>query len=264
MFNSLFRMNDIALFILLNCASIIISFIAVFIVNRTIPLKKRYKDNTVIGSTAAVIAVIYGVLAGLAALYLINNNSYTSDAVLREANAAADIYRDSKVMEDSLRVNIQTEIKNYLIQAINVEWPLMEKGRKVYDDGGTDIINQLTKELMGYAGTSNTQLLLVHDMLDQIRALYDAREQRIQMSYSELSPELWVVILIGTILTLCINYLFGMNIYLHMVMVFAAALMTSSMIFLLITLDRPFQGQFIVGPDALRSVLAVIDKDTRT
>jgi hypothetical protein len=263
MLDSLFRMNDMALFVLLNCFSISFSVIAIFIIRYTIPLHLRYKDNAVIGNTASVIAVIYGVLAGLAALYLINNNSYTSDAVLREANAAADIYRDSKGLKQPGQKEMQVLIKKYLIQAIKVEWPQMELGQTVTDKYGNNVIDQMNQTLINYAGTGNSETLMVHDMIQQVRTLYDARQQRIQMSYSELTPELWVVILIGTILTLCINYLFGMNIYLHLVTVCAAALMTSSMIFLLITLDRPFQGEFVIEPDALNAVLTTMNTDLK-
>lgn len=259
MLTSLFRLSDITLFILLSCASIAISLIAIYVVKRCIPFHVRSQDNTVIGTTASLISVIYGVLAGLSALYLINNNSYASDAVQREANAVADIYRDSQWLKEPTRGIIQTQVKEYVTKVIQVEWPLMEQGSDVNNDGNFAIDN-ITNQLIHYSDIKNSESLLIHDMLDEVRLLYDARQQRIHMSYSELSPELWLVILIGTVLTLCINYLFGMNFYLHMVTVSAAALMTSSMIFLLIALDRPFQGEFIIEPDAFQAVLNFMDQ----
>lgn len=54
-----------------------------------------------------------------------------------------------------------------------------------------------------------------------------------------------------------------MNLYMHIVTVAAAALMTSSMLFLLITLDRPFQGEFIIEPASLRTLLELIKHLTR-
>jgi hypothetical protein len=254
-------MNDIALFALLNFISIFFSVIAVFIVKRAIPLNLRYKDNAVIANTGSTIAVIYGVLAGFAALYLINNNNYASDAVQREANAAADIYRDSKWIQGKEGQTIQSDLKTYISHVIYIEWPLMEKGKTVDEGDGTDIINQMARELIDYNTANSAEQVLVKNMIDEIRQLYDARQQRIQLSYSELSPEVWAVILIGSILTLCINYLFGMNTYLHLVTVCAASLMVSSMLFLLITLDKPFQGEFIIEPDVFQSLLTIMDKN---
>jgi len=259
MYDYLFQMPDLALFALLSVISIVASLGAIYLVKVFIPLPIRYKDDTVIGNTASLISVIYGVLAGLSALYLINNNSYTADAVQREANAVADIYRDSKWLQPAPRDVIQNQIKLYLQRIIQVEWPVMEHGNKVDNNQGNLLIDNITNELIHYNGKSGSEELLLHDMLDEVRTLYDARQQRIHMSESELSPELWIVILLGSILTLCINYLFGMNFYLHIVTVSAAALMTSSMIFLLITLDRPFQGEFIIEPTAFQSILDYID-----
>ena len=259
MLDAIFRLSNLTLFFLLSCASIAISLAAVYVVKRYIPFHVRNQDNTVIGTTASLISVIYGVLAGLSALYLINNNSYASDAVQREANAVADIYRDSQWLKEPERAAIQTQVKSYVVNVIQVEWPLMQLGKQV-NNNGDFVIDNITNQLIHYNDLKNSEALLVHDMLDEVRQLYDARQQRIHISYAELSPELWLVILIGTVLTLCINYLFGMNFYLHMVTVSAAALMTSSMIFLLISSDRPFQGEFIIGPDSFQGVLTYIDQ----
>lgn len=262
MFDFIFQIDDVYLFASLSAISVTISIISIFYVKRWIPLRLRYRDNAVIGNTVSLISLIYGVLAGFSALYLINNNSYAADAVQREANAVADIYRDSKWLSNPAQTNIQLEIKKYLTQVIDVEWPLMAKGKDIDTHLGNTTVDRITNELINYHGSSNAESLLLHDMLDEVRSFYDARQQRIHMSDSGLSPELWVVILIGTILTLGVNYLFGMNFYLHIITVTAAALMASSMIFLLVTLDKPFQGEFAIEPDAFRSILISIDRST--
>lgn len=256
----IYHLSNIYLFILLNCIFIPISIIALYIVKRFIPLDIRYKDNSVIGDVSALISIIYGVLVGLTALYLINNNNYTADAVQREANAVANIYQDSKWLKNPTRNEIQTEVKKYIDIIINIEWALMNQGKA--DTSNNLIIENMTNALLHYKANGNFETLLLRDMIAEIKMLYDARQQRIHMSYAALSPEIWTVILIGTILTIMINYIFGMNFYLHIVTVSAVALMASSMLFLLITLDRPFEGDFVIEPDAFRSVLALIKNDT--
>ncbi|TAK75047.1 MAG: DUF4239 domain-containing protein [Gammaproteobacteria bacterium] len=257
MFDFLYQMPNSELLFLLTCVTVIISFIAIILVKRYIPITFRYKDNSAIGDTSALISVIYAVLAGLAALYLINNINYTSDAVQREANAAADVYRDSRWLKNPTKSEIQAQVKQYLNHVINVEWPLMERGETINHDGDF-ILDNMTRYLSAYNASNSAELFTVRDILEQIRLLYNARHQRIQMSTYSLNPELWIVIIIGTVLTLFVNYLFGMNIYLHMFTVFAAALMTSSMIFLLISLDRPFQGESIIEYTPMQEVLVFI------
>jgi hypothetical protein len=261
MIDYLSQFSDINLFCFLSFVSIVFSIIAIVVIKRYVPLSLRYTDNAVIGNTINLVSVIYGVLAGLSALYLINNNGYASDAVQREANSVANIYRDSNWLSEPTRSQMHTELEKYLTTVINTEWPVMEKGGVVANDGDA-VITQISDQLHAYSQLNGTQFLVLRDMLEEVKNLYDARQQRIQKSYSSLSPELWVVILVGTILTLCINYLFGMNFYLHILTVIAAALMTSSMIFLLITLDKPFQGEFIIEPVPFAAVLSFIKQGT--
>jgi hypothetical protein len=258
MFVSLFQLPDIAIFFLLSSITIVISIIAVFLVKRFIPIDFRYKDNSVIANTSSLINVLYGVLAGLTALYLINNNSYTTDAVQREASAVANVYRGSQYLKGPVKEKIRMEIIQYLHDVINVEWPLMGDGKHINEDGDL-IIDNIYDNIHHSNNVDLNDALIQHDMLGEVRALYDARQQRIHMSYSQLNPEIWVVVVLGTVLTLCINYLFGMNFYLHLFTVSAAALMASSMLFLLVSLDRPFQGEFNIEPDAFRALLAIIE-----
>lgn len=260
MLNSLFQMSDIFLLFLLSCITILVSILALFLIKRYVPLKLREQNNPVIGNISSIISIIYGVLAGLTALYLFNNVYYASDFVQREANSVANIYRDSKWLKDPTRTAIQTQIKKYLNKVINEEWILMTNGDEINTEGEL-LIDNIMDQLKNYNIVTHNDFLIVRDMIEEVKNLYDSREQRISMNDSALNPEVWVVLLIGTILTLAINYLFGMHFYLHIVSVSATALMAASMIFLIITLDKPFQGQFIVQPNSFESVLTYIEKN---
>jgi hypothetical protein len=261
MFDFLFHMADVSLYILLTSVFIIVSLIAIILVRFFVPLELRYRDNGTLGNTISLISVIYAVLVGFTSLYLINNNASADAAVQHESSAAADIYRDSKWLKDPIKTNIQTTIKNYVTEVINVEWPIMQRGDEVKTREGSYLLEKITNDLIQYVSPDNSESLLLHDMLDQVRTLYDSRQERIHNSYSELSPELWVVILLGTFLTLGINYFFGMNFYLHMLTITSIAIMASSMIFLLITIDRPFQGEFAIDSSSFQSLLTYINSD---
>ncbi|MBA3660998.1 MAG: DUF4239 domain-containing protein [Gammaproteobacteria bacterium] len=258
MLQGIYQLSDLNIFIGLAFIFIIMSVPVIFIVRRYVPIELRYRDNPVIGNISALISIIYGVLVGLMALYLINNISYTADAVQREANAVADIYRDTRLLKDPQRSQIQTTLKNYLERVINVEWTTMKNGLAL-DAVGRTTIESITDELVTYPAHSTAESLLLHDMLDGVKTLYDAREQRIHMSHAQLNSQIWLVILIGTFLIIIINYIYGINFYLHILTVSAVALMAASVIFLLLTLDRPFQGEFGIQPSAFQSVLSFIE-----
>jgi hypothetical protein len=259
MFEFLYRITDFQVFLVVSVASIIVSIIIVTVVRHYKLITLRYKDDPALGNASAMIGIIYGVLVGLTALHLINDISYTEDAVQREANAVANILRDIRWVTSPINTEIQTDIRRYLVEVINIEWPLMEKGASI-DQTGDTIIDHMGDSVIQYSHLNHANTFIIQDMLEEIKTLYDARQQRIHMSFSSLNSEMWIVLLIGTFLTIAINFFLRMSFFLHIIAVSASALMASSMIFLVVTLDRPFQGEFVIEPDAMKSLLTTLDK----
>jgi hypothetical protein len=214
MLDYLYQTNDLKLFVILGSILFTISLFSLLMIRWFFPLHLRYQENVVICCTSSLVIGIYGVLAGFATLYLINNNNAAADAVQRESSAVADLYRNSQGLNDTLRPAVQADIKNYVNQIIKIEWPQMNTGKIIADDGDM-IINNMVKELTHDTATIPAETASLEAMLAVTTNVYDARHQRIQMSYSSLSNEIWVVIIIGTILTLCVSYLFGVNFPLH-------------------------------------------------
>lgn len=253
--NSLYSLSDLTVFLILAGAAISISLVAILVSKRLVFHKLRYKDNSTIGSISGLIGIIYGVLVGFIALYLINNHDSASVAVLKEANAAANIYRASQWLPSPLHTKVLTDLENYITTVIHQEWPLMREFKPVISGQGDAIINDIFNDLKAFATAGNADSAILQNLLTQINALYDARHERITISSSQLSPELWDVILVGTILIIAINYTFRVNFTLHIFAISSFAIMAASMLFLLVTLDRPFQGEFVIEPDALQQVL---------
>lgn len=260
MFDFLYHLSDLYIFLFLSGITLGISLVFIFILKFGVLKKLRYRDNEVIGSIAALIGLIYGVLAGLLALYLLNNNNYATDAVQKEGSVVLNLYRDSRWLKEPTRSTVQTAIQDYIRYAINHEWPLMTKGEAL-DQQNDFTLEKISDTLRNYSITNSLETAVMTDLLSSLSTLYIARNQRIQMSHSALGPEIWEVILIGTILIIGINYLYRVNFYLHLIAVCAFSIIASCMLFLLVTLDRPFQGEFIVEPDALRSALKFIEKN---
>src|SRR5579872_4471129 len=254
MLNYLYQLSDLSIFMILSFLTISLSVASILLSKRLIFFRLRYRDNTTISSISSLIGIIYGVLVGFIALYLIDNNDRASNAVLQEANAVANIYRDSQWLKVPTQKQIREQLGSYLNKVIHIEWPLMREGKEA-DLGGDFIIQNISNALKNYPTRKGMDTLIVQDLLTELKTLYNARHERISMSISQLSPELWVVILIGTVLIIGINYAFRVNFYLHLFATSAFAIMAASMLFLLVTLDRPFQGEFSIEPDAFQAVL---------
>ncbi len=252
--NFLYLLPDLYVFFILVLFTISISTLFIFINKYFIYEKLHYKDNPTISSFCSVIGIIYGVLMGFLCLYLINNQDHASQYVQNEANATANIYISSLWLPEPAKGKIQQDVKLYINEAINHEWPLMKQFKKIGYEGDR-IILSIANDLKSIKAQTNTDVAQLRALLTSINELYNARHSRVDMSYNILPPELWEVILIGTILIIAINYAFRVNIYLHLFGTMTFAIMAASMLFLLVTLDTPFQGEFVVTPRALSDVL---------
>lgn len=259
MIDFLYRLDVVTLFVVISLVFISISIFALIFFRYFLPKQQTDQDNAVVGNVSNLISLIYGVLAGLTALYLINNISYAADAVQREANAVVDMYRAASWLKQPMQNRVKDHLKQYINTVITVEWPLMRQG-KMIDNQADFTIEEVDDALKEYNANNQSETLLVRDMQQEIKALYDARQQRIQLSSASLNSEIWIVIILGTILMVAINYFYSINVYMHAICIIAVALMASSMSFLLLVLDRPFQGEFVIEPVAFKSVINFIDK----
>ena len=253
-YSFLSQQSDLVVFTLVNVILLFVSLFSLLIIRRFLKIEGTDKDNSVIANISSVVGIIYGVLAGLSALYLLNNVDRANDAVQREASAAANVYMVTKFIKDPARSAIQKQLENYLKSVLNKEWDMMASGVDIID-GKNNIITNMIDTLSYYGNKNMIDTALLINLLDEIKDLRYARDQRIQLSKNTLSSEIWDVVLIGTFLTIIINFFFRMSYRLHLIALLAEIIMASSIIFLLVTLDTPFQGEYVVQPEAFQGLL---------
>ncbi len=260
MLDFFYKISDTYVFLFMIVITTTFSLLLIFLNKYFIFYKLRYKDNTVTASVGSLIGIIYGVLIGFIWLYLINVNDHASAAALHEGTAAANVYRDSKWLNQPQQRLIQDKLSAYINNVTTIEWPAMSDGQRPHDGNGY-IINDMSDILKTYKIITPADNIIVTDLLQELKTLLNARQDRILVSQQGLSSNIWVVILLGTILIIVINYAFRVNFYLHIFSITAFSIMAASVLFLLITLDRPFQGEFVVQPDALQAVQAMMKHD---
>lgn len=256
--DSLYNMSDISLFALIFGISLLFSIPAVWAMDRFIPNSHRYKENQGIGYISATICVIFAVLAGFAALYVLNNFNQADRAAQTEADEAMAVYHHAEWVQEPTRTEIQRLVKNYFLAVIHHDWPLMAKGEDV-GNKTEEVINQMNATLHQHNETnSQEETYFRHQILKNIIQLRDAHAERMRTYLLVLRPHIWIVIVLGGFLTIAVNYFFGMNPALHYILTIFVSLIVSSVVFLLVALDHPFQGNFSVSSEAFEDYLILL------
>jgi hypothetical protein len=98
--------------------------------------------------------------------------------------------------------------------------------------------------------------ILASQILEQLHDLDNARRERLLAAEEGLPPILWVVLILGGVITVGFIYLFGLeNTLVHTLMVAAFAMIISLTLFTVAALDDPFKGDVRIHPVAFEQVL---------
>lgn len=260
----IYNVPSFLLFALIGCFCILISYIAIRLIHIHVPLKFRYAENQATVSVSALLGIIYAVLVGFIVLYEFNNFNKIEDAEKAEAKTMFNIYRYAYVLPEPSSSKIRNLVLDYANNAIYKEWPNLEKGREI-NNNGLLIIENIANEIRSFKNLHKLDadtLQALNQLSINSNALFDAHQERISKIHSIVKPNVWFVLLLGSFLTLAVNFMLGMEFRLHMVCVSFISLMISAVLYLIVTLDRPYQGDFAIEPSTLLATLEYITQKT--
>ena len=119
-----------------------------------------------------------------------------------------------------------------------------------------DTLDELRGTILGLEPTTGAQQARYTEMLAQLHDLGNARRERLLAAEQGLPPILWVVLILGGVITVGFTYLFGLeNNLVHLIMVGSLALVISMSLFTVAALDYPFNGDIHIHPSAYENDL---------
>lgn len=249
----IYHLSSIQLFVFLNVILLSISIGAITLVRRHIPLDFRYEENTAIVSCSALLGIIYAILIGFTILYQMNAFDATNKAENAEGRILYNIYRNAAYMPNTDGAKVRTLVLDYTQNAIQNEWPALMVGKPV-DSKGKLIIEQI-EQMLGGLNLQEREAAATKIIVQDLNTLFELHHERVSKIHTTLSGHLWFVILLATFITLGINFLLGMDYRLHLFCSTLISVVIATILYLLIGLDRPYQGDFVIPPDNIASLI---------
>ena len=255
MFESLF---DIPLWI---AGSVIIgvlclfAVVGLFLVRRLVLPRLRIDlgDSEFTGSMMQSVMVFYGLAVALIAVTVFQTYSETSKVVTGEATALNAIYRDVTSYPDPIRARLQEELREYTRYVIEEAWPLQQRGQ--VPGGGFERMSSFQAILASFEPTTEGQKLLHGETLRAYNSLIQARRLRLDAVGTGLPKVMWAVIIGGAFISLTSSFFFKVeDTRLHLIEVLLLALFIGLVIFMILSLDRPFRGDLGIGAEPYRLV----------
>jgi hypothetical protein len=198
-------------------------------------------------------ALFYGLIAGLIAVAVWEQYS-TSDAnTSQEASRLGAIYTDVRTYPEPYRSEITGQIRAYTRYLIDDAWPQYRQGTAPVQ--GVHMVRQIETTLYSFEPRDEREKLVDASAISEFNAMLELRRQRLYSLNTGLPSALWIVIVVGGVVTIVLTYFLALERFqLHVVMTGFCAVMVSLMIFMVFVVDHPFRGDVSIGPDAFQLI----------
>jgi hypothetical protein len=241
--------------LLIVAVAVVVAVGGLVLVQSLVPTERRKQHNDVAGFIYAVLGVSYAVLLGLMLIAVWEKWNAAETLTTDEANELAGIFWYAHALPQPQGRHIQELVRSYAEVVVEEEWPLMAQG------GGSSpkawaTLDELRAAILGLKPTKGAKHICYdqmryNEMLVQLHDLGNARRERLLAAGQGLPPILWIVLLLGGVITVCFTYLFGLdNTLVHLLMVGSLALIISLSLFTVAALDYPFNGDIRIHPAA--------------
>jgi hypothetical protein len=197
--------------------------------------------------------VLYGLIAALTAVSVWSRHAQVSDIVSGEATAIAMVWRDLGGYPNPQRDSMHGILRGYTEQIINEAWPLQRSGR--VPRLGTEWLDRLQAQLFVFEPLSEAHKILHAQTLGAYNHLVEARRQRLDAVNTGLPTVMWFVLLPGAMGCLLLSLFFPVQDgRFHAVLVTGLAGFVAMVLFVIVSLDRPYQGPMAIPPDSYQLV----------
>jgi hypothetical protein len=240
--------------LLIVALAILIAVGGLVLVQRLYSTDRRMQHNDVAGFIYAVVGVSYAVLLGLMLIAVWEKWNEAEATTADEANELAGLFWYAHALPQPEGRHVQELVRSYSEVVVEEEWPLMAQGRS--SPQAWDTLDELRGAILELKPTQDAKQsgydeMRYNEMLEQLHDLGNARRERLLAAEQGLPPILWVVLILGGVVTVGFTYLFGLeNTMVHLLMVAALALIVSISLFTVAALDYPFRGDIHIHPSA--------------
>ncbi len=223
-----------------------------WVIDRFIKHEDRIEHNDLAGFILAVIGVVYAVLLAFVAIGVWERFEQAESRTFDEANALAIVYRD--VGEFPQSPQVRTALHRYATIVVDREWPAMERG------GQSDEAGALLERIDAAVRELPVRTLAQEDVHQQMLAAMNEaqtdRARRLSEDATGINRLLWLVLILGAIVTVGFTFLFGFReASLRYVMTGSLGVIIGLVLFLTVSLDFPFRGGIAVPPEAFQKLL---------
>jgi len=236
-----------------------LSILGLFWFNRRVDVHLRHKDTETVGLTYAIVATVYAVLIALIVVDVFEAFSKSDEIATAEANKLSNLMLDASGLPPDMATETRSDINKYIDVVVKSEWPSQQAGKldSAVFMPGWKLLAHMDNELAVYEPKTMGQSVDKAEMLRALNELIKSRRSRILAAGEHLPDVVWVILIIGGVISVVYTYLFGARTFpIHVAITGLIAATIALCFVLIITLDYPFRGEVSVSSAAFTDIQA--------
>jgi hypothetical protein len=186
-----------------------------------------------------VTSTYIGILLAFAGVLAWQDYMQAESAVENEAGVTSMLYRDLTAYGPEMNP-ARDEVKAYVHSVIVDGWPLLREGKR---SPATDLkLVAVFNDIARVTPRDERQSAIYQEAFSQLNQLVSMRRERLASSRANVPPVLWIVALLGSILTIAYASAFVSTRYASLMI--AGTSLTIGLLFLfLLSVDYPFRNR---------------------
>lgn len=235
-----------------------LALLGLFLFRRAIPRGRLAETGSVTGSAFTLVGILYPLVAAFALSTVWDGHQAAQAATANEAAAVADLLYASEALPAATRAAVSQQTLAYAQDVMNDEFPRMRLGSPI--ESRSEQLRQIRRTLSGAEPRTRQEIQAYDESATALERLSSSRSERTgdssAGSKSGLEPEIWVLLIGGAVISVLFTYMVDTNdVTIHALCVALTAALLGFVLYLILTLDRPFVGSLAVSTDAYQQVV---------
>ena len=206
-------------------------------------------NNIVGGFKYAFLSSVYAGYIGLLLFGVYQKYDDVRSDIIIEVNALTSLDRIASAFPKATKDELRKELRDYARHVAEVEWPQMQ--RRTLGFVSSPPLDDIYYTYLAIEPQTEKELSSFQYSLQLLQIVRDNRGHRIRLSFGALTPLLWGVAVVGTIISMIFPWFFGgPNVYVPILMSALVGIVTMSVFLVILKLSYPFAGEYGIPPAA--------------
>jgi len=247
-------------FLIVSAITTLIALTGLYLVRKRYSAEVLKENHEVAAIIFNAFGLFYGVLLAFVVFVTWSGYDDATKNLQLEANEVADIFHITTVFPEPAGETMRQELLEYVTSVYNDELKRMSEGEISLHSNEAMLRLITTFYQLDEKAVPNREMYA--EALKRLNNLAEYRRLRIFAGNDTVPPVVWLVLLVGSLISISYTYFFGMKNIRAQYLIAASLTVTITMIlFLIYVLDHPFTGASMVSAEPLKQVMQILKND---